>query len=217
MPNRYANLLFDLDGTLVDSAPDIIFCVKKAFVEVYGGGAPEVSEGLIGLQLKDILFGIDPALSPGDVRRLTETFRRAYDECGWPGTRLYGGAEKALLDIKASGSRLFLVTNKPAKPTRGILLKVGLNVFEEVICPDSTEGARLSKEEMVKRVIAGRALDPRRTALVGDSEPDMLAARDNGIAAIAVLYGYGSAEKLRALGPDHTLPDISGLAELINV
>lgn len=196
------------------SAPDIISCVRSSFAEVFGGGAPEVSESLIGLQLKDILFGIDPALSPGDVRRLTETFRRTYDECGWPGTRLYEGAEKALSEIKASGSRLFLVTNKPAKPTRGILLKVGLDVFEEVICPDSVQGARLSKEEMVKRVLAGHALDPRRSAMVGDSEPDMLAARDNGIAAIAVLYGYGNAEKLRALGPDHMLTDISGLAEL---
>jgi len=213
--NRYANILFDLDGTIADSAPDIIACVRGAFAEVFGAAAPPVKADLIGFQLKEILLGIDPSLSPEDIGRLTAAFRGIYDECGFPGTRLYAGAAEALAELKTAGARLFLVTNKPDKPTRALLLKFGLDVFEEVVCPDSVPGRRMTKSEMIGRLLGLRSLEKKETVMIGDFETDILAARENGIAAIAALYGYGDAAKLRALAPDRTLTAISGLAGLV--
>ncbi|PIS47232.1 MAG: hypothetical protein COT17_04505 [Elusimicrobia bacterium CG08_land_8_20_14_0_20_51_18] len=214
MSKRYENILLDLDGTLVDSAPDIISGVKKAFAEV-SGREPAVPAGLIGFQLREILLGIDPGLSRENVAELAAAFRRNYDDCGFPGTTLYPGAGEALSAIKDSGAKIFLVTNKPSKPTRAILLKLGVDLFDSVICSDSEPGGKLSKDEMVRLLIKRRGFGKSSAVMAGDTETDLLAARNNGIAAAAALYGYGDPVKLLALAPDYTLPDISGLPRLV--
>lgn len=216
MPLKYRNILFDLDGTIVDSSLDIIACVRAAFSEVSGGSeSPEVSPELIGLQLREILLGMEPGMGEERQRALAAAFRRIYDGSGFPATKLYPGARRVLEGLRDAGADLFVVTNKPSRPTADIVNKFGLEMFKAVICPDSLGGDKMSKNEMVKYVILKWALIPAKTVMVGDAEPDLQAASGNGIHAVAVLYGYGNTGRLMALKPELFINSLSELPGLV--
>lgn len=206
-------VLFDLDGTLCDTAPDILAAWLGA-AERMKIGSPEESlrRYRIGPPLSEIIEELVPGCGEEFKKRTIAAFAELYDHSGFPRTLVYPGVAAALTELKRAGKRLFVVTNKRRTPTLLILEKLGLAAFfEAVYTMDSTPGAR-SKDEMAARLLAENGIEPDRAAIVGDTAGDIRAGRTNRMTAVGVLWGYGKRAELEAAGADALLElrDISG-------
>lgn len=189
-------IVFDLDGTLIDSYPGIRASLNYAI------RFPESKLCLRGLRKKigppisKMVNSLWPKLDQKSSEKILQRFRRHYDREGCLRSRMYPGARQMLAGIKKSGKKAFLLTNKPATATNRILhhLKIK-SFFVEVVCPDSVspplghkkEGALLLRQK--HRLISGETL------LVGDSQDDMVAAGAAGFQFGTALYGYGGLSR----------------------
>jgi phosphoglycolate phosphatase len=185
-------VLFDLDGTLIDSLPGIEFSVDCALSAC---GLPPRSRGLrplIGPPIRAILHQLVPDACDGQLSQLEQAFRSSYDADGWSKTVLHDGALPTLARLKSSGLPLFLVTNKPAAPTRLIVDNFKLaSLFDEVVCRDSRTPAYDSKADMLRDVMKRHGLKPAECLYVGDTLEDHRAAQETGIQVAIIAHGYG--------------------------
>ena len=190
----FQGIIFDLDGTLVDSFPGIERSLRSAVREVTGTDIA-VPRKIVGPSLR-ILVSTLLALpeSDGRVEAVAKSFRALYDAEGWQDTVAYEGVRPTLDVLRARGMRLFVATNKVERPTRAILAHLGLDDgFEIVLCRDSVKPPFPSKAEMAAYLLASTGLGAGDVLLVGDSEDDALAARHNNVAFCWAAYGYRSS------------------------
>ncbi len=202
---KIENVMFDLDGTLIDSAGDIVECLEAAF------RAAEVTERLpivrarLGPPLAEIIAAVAPGLDRETTDRVIGNFRKLYDNSRFRRTHLKVGVSDTLDHLCKRGKGVFLVTNKPALPTKKIIEKLNVDVFTDIMTPDARPGSSLGKADMIRILIGRWKLDRGSTLMVGDSASDVHAARDNGIRAAAVTDGYGDAEDIIRSKPDYVL------------
>ena len=196
----FRNLFFDLDGTLVNSLPGIEFSVREA-IERCGIPTVDVSlAGCIGPPIRTIL-GRLTGQTASSLDRLEREFRASYDSLGWRQTVLYPHAAEVLRELQESGKRLFLVTNKPAAVTSRILSAALIKShFTGVLARDSRHPVFGSKAEMLACLVREYALTLTASLMIGDTQEDIDAAGEAGIAAIAVTYGYGSVRTAYSIG-----------------
>ncbi|MGA2775495.1 MAG: HAD family hydrolase [Candidatus Omnitrophota bacterium] len=213
------NIIFDFDGTLVDSAEDIIDCLKSAYSLTGIKYNVQIDRKVIGPPLKKVLRLISPSVSREEEELLINCFRKCYDNCGFPRTFLYDGLSELLIQLKNSNKNLFIVTNKTDKPTRGIINNLGICCFDEIVCIDSfTEIANnKSKGAMISYLMNKKDLDRSSTVMVGDSIEDIHAAQDNGLISIAILSGYGQENAIKENRPDYILDKTKDLLKLISI
>ncbi|MFQ8737859.1 MAG: HAD family hydrolase, partial [Bilophila wadsworthia] len=142
---RYADWFFDLDGTLVDSAPDILRLLGGVLREE-GLAVPELDKGRIGPLLEDIIRGICPDLAPADLERIVRIYRARYRACPFDESPAFPGIPPLFERLSGRGCRLFVATNKPEDVTRRLLDVRGLLPFlAGFACSDSLPGRRLSR------------------------------------------------------------------------
>jgi phosphoglycolate phosphatase len=194
------SILFDLDGVLADSRATITTCIQQAFVE---HGHPEPSDEavleIIGPPTR-IGFGQLLGLDPDDpeVEACVTAYRTRYDEA-LKHTGSFEGVPEAVAELGAE-FRLGIATSKPEDYALRVLEAIGLrDAFEVVVGPalTGTEG----KDAMVDRALDRLGRDSC-IAMVGDRRPDMLAARNHGLFAVGVLWGFGSVEELEDAGAE---------------
>ena len=125
---RYADWFFDLDGTLVDSAPDILRLLGGVLREE-GLAVPELDKGRIGPLLEDIIRGICPDLAPADLERIVRIYRARYRACPFDESPAFPGIPPLFERLSGRGCRLFVATNKPEDVTRRLLDVRGLLPF----------------------------------------------------------------------------------------
>jgi phosphoglycolate phosphatase len=186
-------VLFDLDGTLVDSAPGILASFRSVLDQ--HGVAPRIplDTSLIGPPLRETMERLAGADDSALIDRLTASFREHYDRVGVATTEPYPGYANVLVAVQALGFALLIVTNKRIKPTLQILARHGgTAAYYGVYSQDAFVPALTSKRAVIAKTIALHDLDPARSVYVGDSADDAAAAAGNGLAFIAALYGYGS-------------------------
>ncbi|MFR8579952.1 HAD family hydrolase [Bilophila wadsworthia] len=139
---RYADWFFDLDGTLVDSAPDILRLLGGVLREE-GLAVPELDKGRIGPLLEDIIRGICPDLAPADLERIVRIYRARYRACPFDESPAFPGIPPLFERLSGRGCRLFVATNKPEDVTRRLLDVRGLLPFlAGFACSDSLPGRR---------------------------------------------------------------------------
>lgn len=187
------NIIFDLDGTLIDSLPGIAWSVSEA---LRATGLPPIStdlRALIGPPVRHILATISGLPESGTLDRLERRFRLSYDTEGWRRTVCQPGVPDMLWSLLTTGVDLWVVTNKPAFATGRILgsLKIG-GFFREVACRDSLTPPFASKAELLTDLLSRRGLDRTRCLMVGDTAEDAHAAEAAKIACAVVSHGYGS-------------------------
>ncbi|WP_303236664.1 HAD family hydrolase [uncultured Bilophila sp.] len=204
---RYADWFFDLDGTLVDSAPDILRLLAGVLREE-GLGMPEPDKRRIGPPLEDIILGLCPGLSPERLDRVVRVYRGRYRACPFDGSPAFAGIPPLFERLTARGCRLFVATNKPEDVTRRLLETRGLSPFlTGIACSDSAPGRRLSKAEMLGLLAERHGVAAEHAIMVGDSVFDMRGGREAGMDTAAVLYGYGRREALLKTEPDFVVED----------
>jgi phosphoglycolate phosphatase len=209
-------IIFDLDGTLVDTSGDIIDCLKKAYQKCkISLRDAAITRSFIGPPLTEMIKSATPHISEGETSAVVREFRRCYDRGDYRRTKLYDGVRELLINLLDAGVRLFLVTNKPRVPTGKILKILDMNFFRDVVTPDVQTGHAYDKTEMVYFLIRKWGLLKAFTAIVGDSPSDVLAAHSNGIVAISVLSGYGDPGELRASKPHYILDKTTDLYNFI--
>jgi phosphoglycolate phosphatase len=194
-------VLFDLDGTILDSLPGIESSVRAAFASC-GLPIPRTPlGGIIGPPIRTILAQVGAIADEKTLDALETAFRREYDTTGWQATICFPGAVRALHVMRARGHRLFVVSNKPRHISLRILEKEAiLDTFETVITRDSRVPAFTGKEEMIGFLLAQREMQPAECAMVGDTMEDAKAAATAGIGFVYMTHGYGSADEELAPG-----------------
>lgn len=213
-------VLFDLDGTLLDSLPGIELSARAAFTQC-GLEMGEVElRRLIGPPIRVILAWMaERDLSESELDALERAFRVSYDSEGWRMTPHYEGAAQVLREMKARGMRLFVVSNKPRHIAVKILEAEGtLGLFEEVVTRDSREPGFGGKELMMRHLLQKWELEPEGSLMVGDTIEDAEAAFEVGVRFCLMTHGYGEVPEdagfpvaFRAHGFSELMPsDISG-------
>ena len=208
------NILFDLDGTLTDSADGITRCIGHA-VEQLGVPAPPLAElvHFIGTPLRDIFASV---LDTTDDTRIDEAvlfYRERFDSVGYAENRVYDGIRESLTGLRQRGFSLFVATAKGQRDANRVIDHFGLDVhFDEVfgVCNDAE---RRDKAALVARILSDRSISSSATAMIGDRSTDMRAARQSGVRAIGAGWGYGSDQELQSAGADSI---VAGPGELLS-
>jgi phosphoglycolate phosphatase len=208
-------VIFDLDGTLVETAADIHAVLAEIFAEA-GLAAPPLPavRGMIGDGARVLVErALAAAGAAADLDRLHARFVARYAEEPCRHSAPYDGAVDLLAALCRDGWRLGLCTNKPQAPTLGLLETLDLAAaFSSVIGGDSLPGIRKPDPRHLSAVLAELGVPPSRALMVGDSRNDLLPARVLGVPCILVSFGY-TPTPARELGADavvdrlHELPD----------
>lgn len=206
-------VLFDLDGTLVDTVPFILAAVRHAF-EGYGR-CPTDAEWIagIGTPLRAQLASF--ARAPGDVQPLFDRYRAYWLEHHDAETRCFPGALEAVQTLGRAGHPLGIVTAKIEQGAYRTLRHTGLLPFvQAVVGADSCANAK-PHPEPVLLALSRLGYPPSEAVLVGDSPHDVAAAKAAGAVAIGALWGACGREALAAAGADHFLSDVAEVPGLV--
>ena len=201
--------LFDVDGTLLDSAADICGAIREALAGTRASAAnDELLRRYIGRHLIDLFQDLLPDYSRDQIDVLIADYRRIYLGRGHTATRRYPGVAEALASLPGRKST---ATTKGTPTTRAVLEQFELlSYFDHV---QGTDGFPAKPEpDVIRRSLEVFGVPPADCLLVGDSAADMEAGRRAGVRTCAVLWGYGYREELAKWQPDYWVSDPSELA-----
>lgn len=192
-------ILFDLDGTLIDSAPGIIGSYQHA-MRIFGVEplAAQDMRWVVGPPARNTmpkLIGADQ-----DIEQAVQVYRRYYVEQRLFDAVVYAGIAEALAELTAMPARLFVCTAKPIGFAVRLIDHFGMKDRFEAVYGSDLEGRFDDKGLLIEHIVAAQRLDLKRTIMVGDRANDMRAAARHAIPAVGALWGYGDAEELTGTG-----------------
>ena len=218
MPNSI--IAFDLDGTLVDTAPDLIATLNTVFAEK---GVPEVAfesaRDMIGGGVKVLLErGLSArglVVTTDELDDLYADYVQRYADHIADRSRPFPGLEAALDDLAALGYRFAVCTNKLEWLSVRLLDALGLSARFEAICGQDTFGIQKPDPEMLRRTVIKAGGDPARALMVGDSATDVNTARAAGLPVVAVDFGYTEIP-VPLLQPDRIISHFEALPAAVS-
>jgi phosphoglycolate phosphatase len=209
-------VIFDLDGTLVDTAPDLHRILEQVLAELdlpappIGSLRTMVGDGARVLIVRALAeAGVE--LGPAQVDRLYDRFLALYSAEPCRASRAFEHARDVLAGLAAEGWRLGVCTNKPQGPTEGLLAALGLAPCFGAVLGGDVVASRKPHPDHLRAVIAALGGRPESTVMVGDSRNDLLAARALGIPCVLVSFGY-TAVPAYELGADRVIDSFADLA-----
>lgn len=211
MLSDYPLLVFDWDGTLMDSTGEIVACLQEAAVDtgLEIRSQAEIHD-IIGLGLGEAMQALYPDLDPAGQQRLVDAYRDRYLDQSRPPSSLFEGADQVLERLHEQGFLLAVATGKSRRGLERVLAQTGLGpLFHATRCAD--EAFSKPHPQMLEEIMVDLDTPAAQTLMIGDSELDMQMASNAGTAAVAVSYGVHSAERLAAYTPLATLKDIRDL------
>jgi phosphoglycolate phosphatase len=207
-------VIFDLDGTLTDSAEGIVSSFCHALRQV-GAAVPDgdLAGRIVGPPMHHTLS----QLGLGEhTDAAIAAYRADYTSRGWAINSLFDGIGPLLADLRAAGVRLAVATSKAEPTARRILAHFGLDGLFEVVAGASVDGLRSSKTDVLAHALAQLRPLPERVLMVGDRRHDVEGAAAHGIDAIVVGWGYGRAD-FPAAGPAGVVAHVATVDELRGV
>ena len=207
---------FDLDGTLVDSAPDIARAVDMALVEL--GLEPQrpeqviqwVGDGLTKLMKRALTDSPDGDPDPELLQKSLAAFRRVYGAAVHVDSRLYPDTDLVLKSLRG-WYKLVCITNKSAQFTEPLLASIGIRGYFDLVVSGDTLAALKPDPKPLLHAAETFGLPREECCMVGDSKNDILAAKAAGFHAVAVSHGYHQGADLKGLGAEVVLDSLVGL------
>ncbi|HWF27434.1 MAG TPA: HAD-IA family hydrolase [Mycobacterium sp.] len=185
-------VIFDLDGTLTDSAEGIVASFLHALSHI-GAAVPagDLAAQIVGPPMDDTFR----AMELGEhADAAIAAFRAEYGARGWAMNTLFDGIAALLADLHAAGIRLAVATSKLEPTARRILTHFELDQYFDVIAGASPDGSRKTKEDVLAHALAELQPLPARVLMVGDRSHDVDGAAAHGIDAVVVGWGYGQTD-----------------------
>lgn len=182
-------VIFDLDGTLTDSAEGIVSSFRHALASV-GAAVPDgdLAARIIGPPMHHTLR----SLGLGDqTDAAIDAYRQDYRARGWAMNRVYDGIPELLADLRVAEVRLAVATSKAEPTAQRILAHFGLADHFEFIAGASVDGSRAAKADVLARALQALQPRPERVLMVGDRCHDVEGAAAHGIDTVVVGWGYG--------------------------
>ena len=213
---NYKYILFDLDGTITDSALGITNSVKYALKKLNAPIPPyKTLCKFIGPPLLDgfhDICGFDKEKSQTAVK----FYREYFETTGLFENEVYDGIPEFLSALKQSGKTVILATSKPEKFAKLILEHFGLTQYFDYAVGASMDETRNKKDAVIAYALEKCNIkDKSLTVMVGDRCHDILGAKANGISSVGVLYGFGNREELENAGADYIAEDIPALYKIL--
>lgn len=209
-------VIFDLDGTLIDSKQDLVDAVNatRAYMDrgpleaatiasYVGNGAPVLIRRVMGEQASDL-----------DVARALDYFIRYYHEHCLDATRLYPGTEESMAALREHGIRMAVLTNKPVRISKRIVAGLGLEaVFFQVYGGNSFDQKK-PHPIGIERLMAESGVGREGTLMVGDSSVDIETARNAAVRSCGCRFGF-APESLEGAAPDYLIGHMGELGPLV--
>jgi phosphoglycolate phosphatase len=211
MATRFDLLVFDWDGTLIDSTACIVGAVQAACRDL---GLPEPSYAhasqVIGLGLADALRHSAPTLEPDRVELMIDRYKYHYLARDRE-LSLFGGVYELICELRCRGVLLAVATGKGRAGLNRALQTSGIGAyFSASRCAD--ECFSKPHPQMLEELLGELSVAPERALMIGDTTHDLQMARNAGVSAVAVTYGAHSPEQLAALNPLACLNSVSELS-----
>ncbi|NLZ39115.1 MAG: HAD family hydrolase [Firmicutes bacterium] len=212
----YKHILFDLDGTLTDPAAGIIASLRYALTQM---GVQEEDEEkyrlFIGPPLKDSfreMYGFNDK----QIDEAIKLYREHYSRSGLYDNKVFPGITDLLARLKADERKLYVATTKMTAFAEIVLKHFALEHYFTKVVGGNPDGSRTAKVEIIAEIL--RDINPaeyKKTVMIGDRKYDLIGAKAHGINSIAVTYGYGTEEELRAQKPTHLVHSVAELSALL--
>ncbi|MEJ2456167.1 MAG: phosphoglycolate phosphatase [Candidatus Thiodiazotropha sp.] len=214
-------ILIDVDGTLVDSVPDLAFCVDEMMKRL---GRPEhgeakvrdwVGNGVERLVRRALIGQLDGEPEEADFERAYPIFLELYAVNTSQRSLLYPGIREGLDYLKQQGYRLGCVTNKASQFTLPLLRDLGIHdEFEIIVAGDSLPK---KKPDPLPLLHAAEQLGvkPEQAMMIGDSQSDVKAARAAGFQIVCMSYGYNHGEDIRSYHPDAVIDSLTEIRSIL--
>ena len=217
MPAR--TIVFDLDGTLIDTAPDLVDTLNVVFAREGLPPVPyETARNLIGGGARTMIArGIEAegiVATPARIEQLFADFIAHYSDHLADRSRAFPGLTEALDSLAADGCRFAVCTNKLERLSVMLLERLNLAERFAAICGQDTFGIQKPDPEVLRRTVAAAGGTLEHAIMIGDSATDIRTARAAGIPVIAVDFGY-SVRPVSEFGPDLIISHFSQLRSAI--
>jgi phosphoglycolate phosphatase len=213
-------IVYDLDGTLADTAEDLVATVNHLLGREGLAPLPVESAGsLLGAGARALIKGgfaaAGRSLDPPEIEALFAEYLRYYEVHIVDRTRLYPGVDEALAAFAQAGWRQAVCTNKIESLARLLITKLGIAERFAFVCGQDTFGVAKPDPKPLLETIAASGGSRQRAIMVGDSETDIQTARAAGVPVIAVDFGYAN-RPVKELGPDRVISHFGQLMDAGN-
>lgn len=211
---KYQTVVFDLDGTLTDSAPGVVRSVRHA-LESMDCPVPgeDILRGFIGPPLVGS-FMKQCDMTEAQAIQATLHYRQRYHRVGWRENRVFPGFRALLKALKEAGCYVGVATIKPQDVSEKVLKHFGLDQYLDIIVGPTPDMHHANKGDLLKKALAHRE-EP--AVMIGDRATDIIAAHQLGVHSVAVLFGYGSQEELLKADPTHVAQDVDALYDILGI
>ena len=221
MRGRFDLILFDLDGTLIETAPEIADAVNDTLLTCGRAAVTQqqvnnwIGHGTRELLIQALAFtdgaSADAVRASDKFAAIEAVFQRHYEQRCGTRSHLYPHVREALLILRKAGVKLVVMTNKEGRYTQRVLDAHHLTpMFDRVISGD-TLPVKKPNPAGIEECLRQFGVVKERALFVGDSSIDVATARNGGIAVWAMPYGYNMGEPIEACEPDRVIPDFSVL------
>jgi phosphoglycolate phosphatase len=213
---NFSHIIFDLDGTLTDNTQGIKNSVKYALQKMHYDSIPkEIPDGFIGPPLQ---WGFKNLfeMNERNTELAVEYFREYYGENGWHENVPYPGISEMLEELNFTGKQMYIATSKLEKFAVKIIEHFEFDKYILQLKGADYGGAKATKTTIISELMQSRQLIPKKDiVMIGDTVFDIEGGKENGLSTIAVNYGFGIEEDLKAANPDYFVEDVEELYELL--
>lgn len=193
---KIKNIMFDLDGTLIDSSSDVIRILIDT-INKYGANLNADTKIKIGPPLIDMIRSVVPQISDEKMSNILEDFRAAYKNDDLSKTVPFNGIIELLSDLKSNNIDVFIVTYKPKFLAMDLLNKHFTGLYKDIVTPTEVKDFASGKTKIdILNILMGKwNINPKESIMVGDAKSDIICAKAVGIKTIGAVYGYGEEDE----------------------
>jgi phosphoglycolate phosphatase len=194
VPSSPPALIFDLDGTLTDSKPGIVACLRKVLDERNLGDQGPLDR-FVGPPVEEWTAELLPDASEEARATLVCDYRACYDREGWNNNSVFSGVREMLTQLHGMGFLLYVCTSKQRPAAVRILDHFELSGLFTAVYGDKAEFASHSKVDLLASLLREHSLSPQSTWMIGDRIHDIQAAHANQLRCLAAAWGYGTPQE----------------------